>query len=436
MITSLPSLKAMDSLRSSSKIVSGPEMSIIYDVTIIGAGLAGLTAGDYLKARRKNIKILESYHKAGGRILTEYLPNGAHIDLGALSFGNGENTLMQYVQRFSLPIIQHSSIKKLFYFKKNKYDTSPFQSIDEFIPQLESFSNKNISLAIALESLGVSMEHREWLEVATLLGLLGDGFQTISVETALTFLKQYDSSTCSYSLLGGNDQLPRALAHELHNNILFSHHVNKVKQSKDLYVVKGSNFTIQTKSVIFAIPLPALQSIKISPALSLEKQKAINSIFYTQCASLSIISSQSLSDSPRGGVFLCHDQLGWFRDQSALQRDPNQKTVITVNITGDKAAQLFGSMEEEIKWKKLINDILLELFPTWQSHNNDYYSYYWKEGYSYFSSNIHEQQEDLKKPEANLYFAGEHTSKKFASMNGALESGIRAAQEILSNMNV
>ena len=36
----------------------------------------------------------------------------------------------------------------------------------------------------------------------------------------------------------------------------------------------------------------------------------------------------------------------------------------------------------------------------------------------------------LAKTEEPFYFAGEHTAANYASMNGAIESGIRASNEI------
>lgn len=38
----------------------------------------------------------------------------------------------------------------------------------------------------------------------------------------------------------------------------------------------------------------------------------------------------------------------------------------------------------------------------------------------------------LRAPEGRIHFAGEHTSRRFASMEGALESGKRAATEIIA----
>src|SRR5687767_5911227 len=43
--------------------------------------------------------------------------------------------------------------------------------------------------------------------------------------------------------------------------------------------------------------------------------------------------------------------------------------------------------------------------------------------------------EHICSPEGRIHFAGEHTSKRFASMEGALESGRRVANEIHSRLS-
>lgn len=53
-----------------------------YDVIIIGAGYAGLTAARNLKRAGKNIILLEARHRVGGRIYTKWLDETTYVDLG------------------------------------------------------------------------------------------------------------------------------------------------------------------------------------------------------------------------------------------------------------------------------------------------------------------------------------------------------------------
>src|SRR5688500_8525441 len=104
-------------------------MHVLYDVIIIGAGLAGLAAGDFLKSHGYNIRILEAESRVGGRVATYRLPDNIHFELGAFSFGDGEQPLWNYIQRFNLSVVQQTSMEKYFCFKNymgNITDKAPF----------------------------------------------------------------------------------------------------------------------------------------------------------------------------------------------------------------------------------------------------------------------------------------------------------------------
>ena len=271
------------------------------------------------------------------------------------------------------------------------------------------------------------------MQFNTLIGLLGNGFRTISTKAALAFLKQYDSSISFYALKGGNDQLPQAFADRLNGHILFNLRVQRVEQLKEKCLLEcaknGETIFFEAKKVVFAIPLPALHKIEISPPLSIEKQKLIQNIFYTKCARMTIVAPPTtLSPAPQGGCFLT-SRLGWFRDESAFQKDPYKKTVISVNTAGENARELFSSIDR-------INDILSKISQNWDPRQAEYHTHFWNEGYSYFPPGIFEQLSYLEQPEGNFHFAGEGTVPENASMNAALRSGIRAAKEILQDIGV
>lgn len=415
---------------------------LLCEVAIIGAGLAGLAAADHLKSHGYDARVIEAENRVGGRVLTYHLPDSTYFELGPFSFGDGEQPLWNYVHRFALPIIQHTQMERIFRFKnwtgkmsekgsflKEKEQEVPlYLLLDTYREKLEKIA-EDMPLYDALRFIGASDNAIEWLQANTPIGLLGNGFQTNSTHAALVFLKQYDSSTAFYAIQGGNDQLPQAFAKQLKENILFNHRVQKVEQLREKCILKGETFTIEAKRVIFSIPLSEIKKIEISPPFSLEKQEAIQNTPYTSCASISIIAPPAIFGVPRAGVFLFSDCLGWFREQTLFQINPHKKTVLNVSAVGDQAEKLSSSIEE---WKKLIDVTLSQLSPNWNPKQAEYHTHVWKEGYSYFPTNINGLQNSLRKVEGRMHFAGEHTSSKFSSMNGAIESGIRVAEEIQS----
>ena len=63
------------------------------EVAIIGAGLAGLTAGYYLKEQGIPFQIFEARDRAGGRALTEYFTNDSFEELGGKEISDGGEAL-------------------------------------------------------------------------------------------------------------------------------------------------------------------------------------------------------------------------------------------------------------------------------------------------------------------------------------------------------
>lgn len=413
---------------------------LVCDVAVIGAGLAGLAAADLLQEKGVSVKVIEGSSRVGGRVFTHHLPTGEHFELGAFSFGDGELPLWNYIHRFALPVIQHTQMERTYSFQGREgkmSETGAFlQGKEREIPlshlmkhlreDLEKIK-EDISLYAALHRIGTSQEAIEWLQANTLAGLLGDGFQDVSLHAALSYLKQYDTSTFFYAMRGGNDQLPQALAKSLSEDILYNCRVQKVEQLKERCLITTNTASIECKKVIFAVPLHALQKIEIHPPLSEEKRSAIKDTPYTSCTRISMIAPPKiLSEQPRGGVFLLTDDAGWFRDQTAFQEDPEKKTVFNVSLVGDRARK-FRPLE--------VNRTMSKIAPTWDPSKVEYFVHSWVPGgYSYFKPGTWSQQPILREPENHLHFAGEHTSEQFSSMNGALASGIRAAQEILDKI--
>jgi monoamine oxidase len=413
---------------------------ITCDVVVVGAGLAGLAAAGHLQTHGVSVRVVEAEERVGGRVYTHHCPSGAHFELGAFSFGDGESPLQEYLHRFALPIIQHTPMERGCHFQEwrgHMSDPGPFpleeqrqvpllRFLKSLRPALEAIQ-EDISVEQALERIGVSSLAREWIQAHTLVGLLGGELGEVSLLAALAYLKQYDESTAFYAIQGGNDRLPKRLAEGLERGVLLDCRVEEISQCEEHCVVIAGDIQIVAKRVIVTVPVGALRHIAFRPELSKTKQEAMLHTSYTPCARLSIVApARTLAAQPRGGVFLFSDQVGWLREQTSFQQDPSQYTVLNASVKGSQATR------DPLQWEREIHRVLSEISSAWDPTRSLSHVAHWEEGYSYYKPGTWHHRRAWSAVEGKLHFAGEHTVEGFSSMNGALQSGLRAAAEVLN----
>ena len=89
-----------------------------YDVIIIGAGYAGLSAAKSLLEADKNILVLEARERVGGRIHTQYLEDGNYVDLGGQWIGPGHERMYALAQEYAINTFPtYDKGKSILYFK-------------------------------------------------------------------------------------------------------------------------------------------------------------------------------------------------------------------------------------------------------------------------------------------------------------------------------
>lgn len=74
-------------------------------VLILGAGLSGLYAARRLAQRGVRVRVLEARDRVGGRTLSQRLPSGDVIELGAQWLGPGQERLIALVRELGLPTL-------------------------------------------------------------------------------------------------------------------------------------------------------------------------------------------------------------------------------------------------------------------------------------------------------------------------------------------
>lgn len=357
----------------------------IQNIVVIGAGIAGLVAAYELKRAGHDITILEARERLGGRVhtLTSLFTDGQFAEAGASRIPSNHNLTLAYASHFAL-------------------------SLDHFYANTGDYS-------------------------------LVQGNQSSQI-AASDYLSQppwpgsVDRSAYS-KIRGGMAQLPLALAQSLNEFIFLNAKVISVEQSAGQVLISTEDGQLHSADrLLCTVPLPVLNKIQFTPALSQQKTEAANGA-YNYSPSTRMFSQFDLRFWQNQGLN------GWGetdRPEEIWQPswdDPGTKGVVLSYLRGPAAAQ-FDLLSEQQKLDSVLQKWEIALPGAEMNLSNQHIFSWAREEYSgaAFADPSPGQQtiyaDHLGLREGRIHFAGEHASSFHAWIQGALESGIRAAREI------
>ena len=164
----------------------------IYDIVIVGAGLAGLTAArDLKKAGLTSFRVLEARNRVGGRTLNQDLGRGAIADGGGQWIGPTQFAIWELARELGVatqPTFDDGNIAYLINGDLKSVDgRNPSVADTDFVASLDKLAAEipvNTPWTAAQASEFDSMTFREWIVNQT---LSEDDLVTLEASTALTF---------------------------------------------------------------------------------------------------------------------------------------------------------------------------------------------------------------------------------------------------------
>ena len=96
------------------------------DITIIGAGLTGLSIAYRLRGKQLDIRVIEARDRLGGRICTSYVENQASVEAGATWLGRKHQALVNLLQELGINIFEQELGERAIY---EPISTSPHQIV-------------------------------------------------------------------------------------------------------------------------------------------------------------------------------------------------------------------------------------------------------------------------------------------------------------------
>ncbi|MCS7073949.1 MAG: FAD-dependent oxidoreductase, partial [Bacteroidia bacterium] len=233
-----------------------------------------------------------------------------------------------------------------------------------------------------------------------------------------------------------NHLLVESLANQIGNeNIKTNHLVQKVNYKNKKIVVYCSNGNaFEADYLICALPTSAINQISWEPEFSPIKKEAFNAIQYCRIIKVLVLFSERFWKSEN--FEMVTDRLGHYI-YHATQNQVGTKGVLCAYAVGDKA-HVFHKANQFQK-KAIISEMLYPAFGATEKYMEQVVSWYWgndpytRGAWALFDTNQwNTYQLDLRTPiEDRIFFAGEHCSDWQGYMEGAVESGIRAAEKLL-----
>jgi len=452
-------------------------------IVVVGAGLAGLTCAYRLKQAGYSATVYEASDRVGGRCWTirGAFADGQIAEHGGELIDQGHTQIRQLASQLGLKLdnllqAEVNGTETLGHFDGARY---PEAAIVDDLKQIWQKLHSDVSAASYptlfdnFTPRGFELDHLsivDWINetvpggIGSRLGQLLDVAYNIEygAESAdqsslnLVYLLGYSGqgqlrifgpSNEKYHVVGGNDQIPARMAAALAGQIALGSELVSLRLNKDgtyaLGIRQGATTrTVTADRVVLALPFSILRSsVEISKAgFGALKRTAIaeqgmgtNSKLHVQFRDRhwTGLGSNGETFSDRG-----------YQNTWEVSRAQPGRPGILVDYTGGTIGASFGSGTPASRAQQFlaqVEPVLPGLSAKWNGRATiDFWpGYPWTKGsYSYWKVGQYTKFAGVEGlPEDNCHFCGEHTSIDFQGyLNGAVETGQRAADEILGDL--
>jgi monoamine oxidase len=438
-------------------------------VIVIGAGLAGLTAARDLVKGGAQVRVVEARDRVGGRVRTwrEAASAAAHAELGGEFIDAGHTAIRQLARELDLDLVRvlragfglairhegrlHVHRTQAGMWRDLRRTLSPMRRILETARDADGLMDRVARLSVQEMLREAAAPQRVRAAACSLRGFfLGDP-DTLSAAVLLEQLANGEDpgSVTMYRIRGGNDRLAGALARPLGRSLTLRFEVRAVRQSSsDVRVVAESRdgrlSELDAEYAIVTAPLPVLLTWAFEPALPDAQRRAFESLAYGDATKVVLRSSTPWwrrAGSPR--AFGTNLPVGavWESAPEGGSADERPGVALLTLMGGGRAsAQLReltsredpATFAEALAWlgdRRARDERCLTRSAVQVSWEDDPWA---RGGYAVFTTAFAPSARPLlSRSFGRVVFAGEHTSRNWQGyMNGAVESGHRAAREV------
>ncbi|HYH82450.1 MAG TPA: FAD-dependent oxidoreductase [Longimicrobium sp.] len=443
-------------------------------VVVAGAGLAGLAAAWELARRGHAVTVLEARDRPGGRVhtLRDGWDDGLYVEAGAVFVPEDHFHTVGYARELGVALVPAGGRRGggARYFvggravtlrpgapaawplalRPDEAGMSPGALLARYLdPVLDRLGDPRHPAwpgdeAMALDgvSLGELLRRQGASPAAVALVRLGyldewgDGVDACSALFLLRDRALRGLGGAVYRVEGGTDRLPRAMAARLGDRIRYGAAVREVEHGpggvRVGYDRGGARESVSADFLVCAIPFATLRAVRVTPELSPGKRRVVRGLRATSVSRVYLQMRRRPWDAAGAAV---PTDLPVMHAVDATAGQGGERGILEAFVTGPNARRVAG-MEPDARLRFAL-EAAERIHPGARRAFEHGASVCWDADpwalgdYAWFApGEMREFLPHLASPEGRIHFAGDHTSAWPGWMQGALASGIRAADEV------